>query len=156
MTAHITPARSESDIACVRGLFVEYAESIGIDLEYQGFSKELATLPGKYAPPAGELLIATVNGQPAGCVALRSLDSATLEMKRLYIRPSSRGLGLGKQLVESAIAAARQRGFAELRLDTLESMAAARALYASLGFAEIPPYGDAHIPGTKFYALVLT
>lgn len=154
--AHITQARTEADLACVRELFTEYAESIGIDLEYQGFSKELAGLPDKYAPPSGEILIATVNGEAAGCVALRALDAATLEMKRLYIRPSSRGLGLGKQLVECAIAAARERGCAELRLDTLETMAAARALYSSLGFAEIPPYGEAHIPGTKFYALVLT
>lgn len=156
MAARITKARTEADLACVRELFLEYAESIGIDLEYQGFSRELAALPGKYAPPSGELLIATVDGEAAGCVALRALDAVTLEMKRLYIRPSSRGLGLGKQLVECAIAAARERGCAELRLDTLESMAAARALYSSLGFAEIPPYGDAHIPGTKFYALVLT
>jgi putative acetyltransferase len=156
MAAQITRARTEADLACVKELFLEYAASIGIDLEYQGFSKELAGLPGKYAPPAGELLIAAVDGQPAGCVALRALDAATLEMKRLYIRPSSRGLGLGKQLVESAISAARERGYTELRLDTLETMAAARALYSSLGFAEIPPYGEAHIPGTKFYALALT
>lgn len=156
MAVHITQARTEADLACVRELFLEYAESIGIDLEYQGFSKELAALPGKYAPPTGELLVASVNGEAAGCVALRTLDSSTLEMKRFYIRPSSRGLGLGKRLVESAIAAARERGYAELRLDTLETMAAARALYSSLGFAEIPPYGEAHIPGTKFYALALT
>jgi putative acetyltransferase len=156
MSTHITQARTEADLARVRELFLEYAESIGIDLEYQGFSKELAALPGKYASPTGELLIAFVNGEAAGCVALRTLDSSTLEMKRLYIRPSSRGLGLGKRLVESAIAAARERGYAELRLDTLETMAAARALYSSLGFAEIPPYGEAHIPGTKFYALALT
>jgi putative acetyltransferase len=155
MAAHISPARTDADLACVRELFLEYAASIGIDLEYQGFSKELAGLPGKYAPPSGELLIATVGGQAAGCVALRPLDAGTLEMKRLYIRPSSRGLGLGKQLVESAISAARERGYAELRLDTLETMAAARALYSSLGFAEIPPYGDAYVPGTKFYALPL-
>src|SRR5687767_425317 len=132
MAAQITRARTEADLACVRELFLEYAASIGIDLEYQGFSKELAGLPGKYAPPGGELLIATVNGQAAGCVALRALDDGTLEMKRLYIKPSSRGLGLGKQLVESAIAVARERGYAELRLDTLETMAAARALYSSL------------------------
>jgi putative acetyltransferase len=153
--AHITQARTAADIACARELFVEYAESIGVDLEYQGFSKELATLPGKYAPPTGELLIATVNGEASGCVALRALDPAKLEMKRLYVRPSTRGSGLGKQLVEAAISAARQNGYAELRLDTLATMAAARALYRSLGFVEIPPYGDAHIPGTRFYALAL-
>ncbi|HEY6123742.1 MAG TPA: GNAT family N-acetyltransferase, partial [Steroidobacteraceae bacterium] len=100
-------------------LFVEYASAIGIDLEYQGFSQELATLPGKYAPPSGELLLASIDGVPAGCVALRALDGATVEMKRLYVRDAARGLGLGKRLVEAAIGAARTGGYAELRLDTL-------------------------------------
>lgn len=151
----ITQARAESDIALVKELFVEYAASIGIDLEYQGFSKELAGLPGKYAPPSGDLLLATTNGEAVGCVALRGLDPAKLELKRLYVRPSTRGMGLGKQLVEAAISAARQGGYAELRLDTLETMVPARALYSSMGFVEIPPYGGAYLPGTKFYALAL-
>ena len=111
----ITQARAESDIALVKELFVEYAASIGIDLEYQGFSKELAGLPGKYAPPSGDLLLATTNGEAVGCVALRALGPAKLELKRLYVRPSTRGMGLGKRLVEAAISAARQGGYAELR-----------------------------------------
>ena len=152
----ITPARAESDIALVRELFVEYAESIGIDLEYQGFSAELAGLPGKYASPSGELLIAWVNGEAGGCVALRALDRATLEMKRLYVRPAARGIGLGKRLVEAAISFARQHAYAELRLDTLATMVPARALYRSLGFIEIPPYGAAHVQDTCFYGLSLT
>jgi GNAT superfamily N-acetyltransferase len=152
----ITPVRVDSDIARVKELFVEYAASIGVDLEYQGFGAELAGLPGKYAPPAGELLIARVNGEAGGCVALRALDRATLEMKRLYVRPATRGMGLGKRLVEAAITSARQLGFVELRLDTLATMASAQALYRSLGFAEIPPYGDVYLPGTRFYALPLS
>jgi len=152
----ITQVRHESDIAVMKDLFVEYAASIGIDLEYQGFSAELAGLPGKYAPPTGELLLASVNGEPGGCVALRALDQATLEMKRLYVRPATRGIGLGKRLVEAAISFARQHGYAELRLDTLATMDSARALYRSLGFVEIPPYGAAHVPGTCFYGLSLT
>jgi len=151
----ITRARSESDIAQVRGLFVEYAAAIGVDLEFQGFSAELASLPGKYAPPGGELFLARVNGEASGCVALRALDDSTLELKRLYVRPGTRGLGLGKRLVEAAIASARQSGFGELRLDTLASMASAQALYRSFGFVEIPPYGKDHLQGTCFYGLPL-
>jgi putative acetyltransferase len=152
----ISQVRTESDVARVRELFTEYAASIGIDLEYQGFSVELATLPGKYAPPSGELLMARVNGKAAGCVALRALDRETLELKRLYVRPATRGTGLGRRLVEAAIDCARQHGYAELRLDTLATMAAAQALYRSLGFVEISPYGTAHVPGTVFYGLPLS
>jgi ribosomal protein S18 acetylase RimI-like enzyme len=155
MPISVTQARAEDDIALVKELFVEYAVSIGVNLEYQGFSAELAGLPGKYAPP-GDLLIARVNGEAGGCVALRALDPVTLEMKRLYVRPASRGLGLGKRLVEAAIAHARQHDFTEIRLDTLATMASAQALYRSLGFAEIPAYGDAYLPGTRFYALRLS
>ena len=151
----ITRARAEADIASIRELFREYAASIGVDLEYQGFSSELATLPGQYAPPSGDLLVARVNGEAAGCVALRALDQSTLEMKRLYVRPSARGTGLGKLLVEAAISTARENGYVELRLDTLASMAAAQRLYLSLGFVEIPPYGKAFLPGTRFYSLPL-
>jgi GNAT superfamily N-acetyltransferase len=152
----ISPAKAESDIALVRELFIEYAAAIGVDLEYQGFSVELAELPGKYAPPSGDLLIARVNGEARGCVALRALDETTLEMKRLYVRAAARGTGLGKRLVEAAISSARKMGFTELRLDTLATMASAQALYRSLGFVEIPAYGDAWLPGTRFYALRLS
>jgi len=156
MTFTVTPVRSGPDIGLVRELFREYAESIRVDLEYQGFSAELAGLPGKYAPPTGELLLARVNGEIGGCVALRALDGAMLEMKRLYVRPSTRGQGLGKGLIEAAIATARRLGYAELRLDTLATMASAQALYRSSGFVEIPAYGDAYLPGTRFYALSLS
>ena len=155
LLAQIRPVRSDADITTTRLLFREYAESIGIDLEYQGFSAELATLPGKYAPPTGELFIAINAGEPAGCVALRALARTITEMKRLYVRPSARGTGLGKGLVEAAITNARQGGYAELRLDTLATMAPAQALYHSLGFVEIPAYGHSHVPGTVFYALTL-
>ena len=151
----ISPARAAEDIASIGELFLEYAASIGVDLEYQGFSSELAGLPGQYAPPSGDLLIARVNGAAAGCVALRRLDQSTLEMKRLYVRPSARGAGLGKLLVEAAISIARQNGYAELRLDTLASMASAQKLYGALGFVEIPPYGNSFLPGTRFYSLPL-
>ena len=151
----ITQARAEADIALIRELFREYAASIGVDLEYQGFSSELAGLPGQYAPPSGDLLVARVNGEAAGCVALRALDQSTLEMKRLYVRPSARGTGLGKLLVEAAISTARENGYVELRLDTLASMTSAQRLYLSLGFVEIPPYGNAFLPGTRFYSLPL-
>ena len=151
----ISAARAAEDIASIGELFREYAASIGVDLEYQGFSSELAGLPGQYAPPSGDLLVARVNGAAAGCVALRGLDQSTLEMKRLYVRPSARGTGLGKLLVEAAISIARQNGYAELRLDTLASMASAQKLYGALGFVEIPPYGKAFLPGTRFYSLQL-
>ena len=156
MSITITQARTETDIALVKQLFLEYAGSIGVDLEYQRFGAELAGLPGKYAPPTGELLIGRVNDEAGGCVALRALDRATLEMKRLYVRRAMRGVGLGKRLVEAAIVCAREQGYAELRLDTLATMEAAQALYRSLGFVEIPPYGDVYLPGTRFYALALS
>jgi GNAT superfamily N-acetyltransferase len=151
----ITQVRAPADIACVRELFHEYAVAIGVDLEYQGFNAELAALPGQYAPPAGDLLLAKVNGEVAGCVALRALDQSTLEMKRLYVRPCIRGTGLGKRLVEAAITIARHNGYAQLRLDTLPSMASAQALYRTLGFIETAPYGTAFLPGTRFYVLPL-
>jgi len=151
----IRPARTTSDLATARDLFVEYAAFIGIDLEYQGFSAELANLPGKYAPPSGALLLAEVDGAAVGCVALRALDDRTVEMKRLFVRPAARGTGLGRRLVEAAIANAKQGAYSELRLDTLDTMTGARALYRSLGFVEIPPYGRDHLPGTVFYGLAL-
>jgi putative acetyltransferase len=151
----IRAIRAESDVASARLLFREYEASIGVDLEYQGFSAELAALPGKYAPPSGELLLAIVADEPAGCVALRSLDRSTLEMKRLYVKPTIRGLGLGKRLVEAAISTARQGDYAQLRLDTLGTMVSAQELYRKMGFVEIPPYGKAYLPGTRFYGLTL-
>lgn len=148
-------ADSRELVAIARDLFREYAAAIATDLEYQGFSAELAALPAPYVPPSGALLIAHVGGDVAGCVALRPLDDRTGEMKRLYVRPGFQGLGLGRRLVEAVIDQARTAGYAELRLDTLASMVSAQALYRRLGFVEIPPYNDAHLPDTRFYSLDL-
>jgi|SRR6185437_6333553 len=138
-----------------RDLFREYSEAIGTDLEYQGFASELAALPHPYVPPSGALFIAYVASDVAGCIGLRSIDSLTGEMKRLYVRPAYRSLGLGKHLIDAVINSARQAGYRELRLDTLPSMASAQALYHRLGFVEIPPYNDKHLPGTRFFSLEL-
>jgi putative acetyltransferase len=151
----ITAVREDADVAAAGVLFREYATAIGVDLEYQGFSEELANLPAQYSPPTGDLLIAKVDGQAAGCVALRSLDSSTLEMKRLYVKPTIRGLGLGKRLVEAAISTARRGDYAQLRLDTLGTMVSAQGLYRKMGFVEIPPYGKSYLPGTRFFGLTL-
>lgn len=151
----LVSAQTPELVAVARTLFLEYADAIGVDLEYQGFSAELAALPLPYKPPDGTLLIAQVDGNTAGCVALRRLDDHTGEMKRLYVRPGFRGLGLAKRLVAAVILAARKAGCNELRLDTLPSMGSAQALYRSLGFSQIPPYNNTHLPGTRFYALRL-
>ena len=142
-------------VATVRSLFREYAEAIGTDLEYQGFAAELAALPAPYIPPNGALLVAHAGLEVAGCAGLRPIDGHTGEMKRLYVRPAYRSWGLGKRLVEAVILAARQAGYSELRLDTLPSMALAQALYHRIGFVEIPPYNNTHLPGTRFYSLKL-
>jgi GNAT superfamily N-acetyltransferase len=142
-------------VEIARSLFREYALEIGVDLEYQGFAAELASLPGPYAPPNGALLIARAGDDAAGCVALRPLDVRTGEMKRLYVRPQHRSTGLGERLVERVIEAARQAGYSELRLDTLPTMGSAQALYRRLGFVEIPAYNDKHLAGTQFYSLRL-
>jgi ribosomal protein S18 acetylase RimI-like enzyme len=143
-------------VVTARDLFREYAEAIGTDLEFQGFTAELAALPKPYVPPRGALLIAQIESAAAGCVALRPLDEHRGEMKRLYVRPAYRKSGLGKTLVEGAIGAARRIGYRELRLDTLAGMTSAQALYRRLGFVEIPPYNTTHLPGTQFYSLDLS
>lgn len=131
-------------LQALREIFLEYADSLGIALAFQGFDQELADLPGAYAAPRGALLLARVDGAVAGCCALRPLDNSdypgAAEMKRLYVRRAFRGFGLGRSLAEAALDAARQAGYACVLLDTLSDMDAARALYEDLGFAEIPPY----------------
>jgi len=146
-----TPGR----VAISRALFDEYAESLEVDLCFQGFDRELAELPGAYAPPAGRLLLALVDGEPAGCVALRPLDDGDCELKRLYVRAGHRGLGLGRRLTAEALAAARELGYRRIRLDTLPSMAAAQALYRSLGFRETEAYTANPVPGATFMTLEL-
>jgi len=142
------------EMDAVRAIFQEYADSLDVDLEFQGFSDELAQLPGEYAAPRGRLLLAEVDGSIAGCCALRPLDNVDYanagEMKRLYVRKPFRGFGLGRQLAEAILDAAHQVGYACVLLDTLDSMEAARALYAELGFVEIPPYYHNPVAGSHY------
>lgn len=127
----IVPAEGMDE---VRALFEEYRASLGLSPCFEGFARELAELPGDYAPPAGCILVARVGTEPAGVVALRPLADGAAEMKRLYVRPAHRGRGIGLRLAADVIAEARARGHRALRLETLDSMAAARQLYAELGF----------------------
>lgn len=152
----IEQAQTERDIQQARELFSEYAAGLGVDLSFQQFDQELASLPGAYIPPAGRLLLATFDGQWAGCCALRPLAADIGELKRLFVRPQFRGHNIGRALVEASLEAARQIGYQRLRLDTLPTMQGARALYAALGFKEIPPYRHNPIPGTAFLELSLS
>jgi ribosomal protein S18 acetylase RimI-like enzyme len=155
-TALIEPARGAEDMALVHALFVEYADWLDFDLCFQGFDEELATLPGKYAPPEGGLWLARVDGALAGVVGLRPLDPGICELKRLWVRPAFRGHGLGRRLTETAIAAARDAGYSTMRLDTIGGqMQEARALYDSLGFRETGPYYRNPHPGADYLALDL-
>ncbi|MGH3994890.1 MAG: GNAT family N-acetyltransferase, partial [Pseudonocardiaceae bacterium] len=138
-----------------RTLFREYAESLGMNLHFQDFDQELATLPGAYAPPGGTLLLARWQGKLAGCVGLRPLADGMAELKRLYVRPDSRGHGIGVALAQAAISAARQAHYAAIRLDTLPTMQAAQTLYRGLGFHEIPAYRYNPIADTVFMQLDL-
>jgi GNAT superfamily N-acetyltransferase len=157
MTARIVVAVQNDQLEAVRDLFQEYAGSLGIDLGFQGFPQELADLPGKYAPPRGCILLATVDGEPAGCVAMRPLGDAVCEMKRLYVRRTYRKLGLGRKLAERAIEEARQLGYRRMRLDTIGTiMGEAVALYRTLGFVEVPPYCRNPIPDALYFELRLT
>ena len=143
-----------AQLDATREIFREYAAALGVDLCFQGFDAELASLPGDYAAPRGALLLALVDGALAGCCALRPLDSVdyvnACEMKRLYVRNQFRGLGLGRQLAEAAMDAARQGGYDCVLLDTLDDMEAARGLYEDLGFEEIPPYYHNPIAGAHY------
>ena len=140
----LSPVLNAIDLAAVRDIFNEYAGTLSVDLDFQDFSAELATLPGDYAAPRGALLLARVDGAIAGCCALRPMDNSdytnAAEMKRLYVRKAFRGFGLGRQLAEAILDEARRSGYSCVLLDTLDDMEAARALYEDLGFEEIPPY----------------
>jgi GNAT superfamily N-acetyltransferase len=152
MPFRLTKVRSPSEIAAAAALFREYADWLGIDLCFQDFENELATLPGKYAPPGGELMLAcSIAGDALGCVGVRPLDgTAVCEMKRLYVRPSARGLGVGRGLIAAIITAAEALGYAEMKLDTLPAMDSAMGLYRLFGFAEIAPYYFNPVPGTRY------
>ena len=148
----IRPADLPLELDVVRALFREYTQGLGVDLSFQDFEAELQSLPGKYAPPAGRLLLAWMQGAAVGCVALRRVDLTSCEMKRLYVRPQARGERFGRRLAERICAEARAAGYARICLDTLPSMQPAQALYRSLGFAPIPPYVFNPIAGTQFMA----
>ena len=147
-------AASAADLAAAAALFRDYAASLTIDLCFQNFDAEVAALPGAYAPPAGRLLLAFVDDVPAACGALRPLLHAehprACEMKRLFVRPPHRGYGLGRRLAQRLLDEARGAGYDAMLLDTLESMASARALYASLGFVDIAPYYRNPVAGTRY------
>ena len=149
-------ARTPEDIADVRRLFRTYADWLEVDFCFQGFERELAELPGCYAPPAGRLLIARVGGEVVGCVGLRPLETSVCEMKRLWVEPGFAGYGVGRALAEAIVAAARQIGYRRMRLDTIPArMPAAQHLYAALGFRQIPAYYDNPLAGVVMLELEL-
>jgi ribosomal protein S18 acetylase RimI-like enzyme len=151
----LVEAVSAEQIVQARELFLEYAAATGLDLCFQNFDEELASLPGEYAPPNGRLILAMDQMQVAGCIALRKIDEETCEMKRLYVRPAARGTGSGKSLALKIIEEARRIGYARMRLDTLPSMQQAITLYRSLGFQPIEPYRYNPEEGALFMELVL-
>jgi GNAT superfamily N-acetyltransferase len=168
--AAIRPADSPADVALARALFLEYARWLKVDLCFQGFEQELATLPGAYAPPGGRLLIVGTPGQAFGCIALRPLDSGSGcgcgaapkvaahrmgEVKRLYVKPEHRGAGWGVRLALTLIEEARAIGYKELKLDTLDWMSAARTLYSGIGFRECAPYYANPLAGAVYMTLAL-
>ncbi len=152
----MTQVETPAQIAQARELFLEYAQSLGFSLCFQGFDQELSGLPGDYSPPGGRLLLAEYRGQPAGCVALHQLEPGICEMKRLYLRPQFRGKGLGRVLAETVIAEARTIGCRKMRLDTVEPvMPNAVAMYRRLGFREIEAYRPNPIAGALYMELDL-
>jgi GNAT superfamily N-acetyltransferase len=152
----IVTVETNEEHEIIRELFVEYADSLDFDLDFQNFDKELAGLPGEYSPPGGCILLAEHENQPAGCVAIRLLSDEICEMKRLYVRPQFRGLGIGRALAEAIIEQARKMGYNFMRLDTVPAMKTARTLYKSLGFEQINPYRYNPIEGAEFMELKLS
>lgn len=145
----------QDNIEEVKKLFLEYAQSLEVDLCFQNFEEELKTLPGKYGPPHGALILALVEGKAAGCVALRKISENICEMKRLYVRQCYRGLGIGRRLIYIIIEYAKKMNYQYIRLDTLPTMKEAQVLYTSLGFYDIDPYVYNPIEGTRYMELKL-
>jgi GNAT superfamily N-acetyltransferase len=152
---NICQAATAEQVAISRVLFEEYAGWLGIDLSFQGFALELASLPGRYSPPAGRLLLAMAGADAAGCVAIRPLTASVCEMKRLFVRPKFRGKHVGRLLAERIVAEARSLGYQTMRLDTLPQMRAAIRIYKTLGFVPYAAYYDTPLPGTVFMELQL-
>ena len=151
----IVEASEAAHVRHCRELFEEYQRGTGVSLCFQGFDRELASLPGDYAPPAGRLFLALAGEDPVGCVGLRGLPGGVGEMKRLYVRRAARGTGLGEALARRVIDAARAAGYHALKLDTLPDMDSAQALYTRLGFRDTAPYNDNPVAGVRFMALDL-
>jgi GNAT superfamily N-acetyltransferase len=151
----IAHAQTTEHYECIRKLFLQYAESLDFDLDFQHFEEEVDTLPGDYAPPDGCLILAEDTSRWAGCVAMRCLEDDICEMKRLFVLPEFRGRGVGKVLAHAVIKQARTLGYARMRLDTVESMQTARALYESLGFYPIGPYRYNPVDGASYMELML-
>jgi ribosomal protein S18 acetylase RimI-like enzyme len=149
---HIKTAKHLDEI---RQLFREYENYLGVDLCFQGFEDELARLPGEYASPKGSLLLAVDGKNTAGCVAVRKYNGDVCEMKRLYLRPKYRGVGLGRKLAEKIIKEAERIGYSSIRLDTLKKLKEAMGLYESLGFKRVDPYYDNPLPGVIYWELQL-
>lgn len=147
--------QNDSETAAVKTLFLEYARSLNFSLCFQGFDQEMETFPAKYAPPEGALLLATVDGAPAGAVGLWRLEPGICEMKRLYVRPNFRGLELGRRLAEAIVEEGRALGYRAMRLDTLESMTAARSLYEKMGFRRVEPYYHNPLEGVVYMETAL-
>ncbi len=152
----IVDAQFPEQAEIVSKLFRDYVDDLGVDLEYQGVSAELESLPGEYGEPDGALLLAEEDGDYVGCVALRRLEAGVCEMKRLYVAPAGRGKGLGLKLAEAIIVRACELGYEKMRLDTLATMTEARELYKTLGFKSIEPYCYNPLPGAEFYELELS
>jgi putative acetyltransferase len=153
--ARLVHMSSTEEMPLVRQLFEEYAASLGFDLCFQDFDRELEALPGAYGPPSGTIIVAFSDEQAAGCVALREIGSGVCEMKRLYVRPAFRGTGVGRALAGAVVEWARTLGYDTMKLDTLAAMEAANALYESLGFTSCEPYRYNPCEGARYLELRL-
>ena len=152
---HLIHATSPEDLEQIRALLREYSEALGVDLSFQNFDEELASLPGDYAPPGGCLFLACIEKLAVGCVALRRIDNDVCEMKRLYVKPPFRREGIGRKLALKLIEFARTAGYSRMLLDTLPPMKEATSLYRSLGFKETGPYRFNPVKGALFMELQL-
>ncbi|MGH8014932.1 MAG: GNAT family N-acetyltransferase [Candidatus Zixiibacteriota bacterium] len=155
ITVKSVPTDSKAEIQTIRELFLEYAKSLNFDLCFQGFDKEVAGLPGGYAPPDGRLMLALCDRKVAGCVGLQKVTDGVCEMKRLWVRPEFRGRKIGRKLADAIIAESRQIGYTLIKLDTIDTMVEAISMYKSMGFSETSAYRYNPIEGAKYMELKL-